>query len=127
MSDFGVTLSTIRCARGLSKRCLAQAAGFDHSLISRLESGQRAPSRETVMTLCGALPATPSERDRLLLAADFAPRGPGRLTQALTALDELARRADTDTAAHAARVADDLGALITTLAARATLPPRLPL
>jgi transcriptional regulator with XRE-family HTH domain len=47
--------------------------GVDHSFISRLESGTRGPSRETVLAIARALHLGDQERDELLLAARYAP------------------------------------------------------
>lgn len=70
---FGRTLATIRHSRTpyLSQSRLAEAAGFDHSYISRCETGTREPSRAAVMAIATALQATPDERDRLLEAGGF--------------------------------------------------------
>jgi transcriptional regulator with XRE-family HTH domain len=70
---FAEELAAARGARGLSQSRLADAAGFDHSYISRLEAGKREPSRETVMALAGVLRLGPAELDRLLVAAGYRP------------------------------------------------------
>ena len=48
-------LARYRAARGWSQGKLAQVAGFDPSTVSRLESGARAPERETVDRLADAM------------------------------------------------------------------------
>lgn len=70
---FAEALAAARGARGLSQSRLADAAGFDHSYISRLEAGKREPSRETVMALAAVLRLSPAEIDGLLVAAGYRP------------------------------------------------------
>jgi transcriptional regulator with XRE-family HTH domain len=53
---------------------LAQEASFDHSYVSRLESGARTPTRDAVDRLGEALRLEQIERDSLLAAAGFLPR-----------------------------------------------------
>lgn len=64
-------LARYRAARGWSQGKLAQAAGFDPSTVSRLESGARAPERETVDRLADAMALPLDERDAMLAAAGF--------------------------------------------------------
>lgn len=71
MSAFGAELKRLREASGLSQSKLAERAGFDHSYVSRLETGARKPSREAVEQLAWRLDATDLERDRLRAAAGF--------------------------------------------------------
>uniref|UniRef100_A0A831X0P1 XRE family transcriptional regulator n=1 Tax=Thermorudis peleae TaxID=1382356 RepID=A0A831X0P1_9BACT len=63
---FGAELRRLREERGLSQSALARRARLDHTFISRLESGQREPSRESVEVLAAALGLAPPERQRLL-------------------------------------------------------------
>lgn len=74
---FGTALAQIRQQRRpyLSQSRLGDAAGFDHSYVSRLETGTRQPTRVAVLALASALQATPDERDALLLAGGFAAVG----------------------------------------------------
>lgn len=67
--EFGVELKVLRLTAGLSQSKLAQHAGFDHSYVSRLESGARDPTREAVDRLCEALKADEGQRRRLLASA----------------------------------------------------------
>ena len=82
---FGQVLAALRTSRPgttreqLSQSELAQAAGVDHSYVSRLERDQRVPSRESVLLFGRVLAATPAELDRLLVAAGFLPQDPARL------------------------------------------------
>ena len=69
--EFGELLVRLRAARGWSQGKLAQQAGIDASTVSRLESGARAPERETVSRLADALVLPIIDRDRLLSAAGF--------------------------------------------------------
>lgn len=68
---FGQLLARIRHTRRLSQSRLANAARIDHSTVSRLEGGQRVPSRAMVLALCDALQATQEERGLLLGAAGY--------------------------------------------------------
>jgi transcriptional regulator with XRE-family HTH domain len=70
---FGQLLKRYREAARLSQSRLAQRAGFDHSYVSRLESGRRAPTREAILRLAEALELGPADRDTLLAAAGFMP------------------------------------------------------
>jgi transcriptional regulator with XRE-family HTH domain len=71
--SFAVTLREYRDRRRLSQSRLAEAAGFDHSYVSRLESGTRMPTREAVVKLADAMGLGDSERDALLASAGFMP------------------------------------------------------
>lgn len=67
---------------GLSQSALAEAAGFDHSYVSRLESGGRFPTRDAVLKLAVAMKLDEHDRDGLLAAAGFMP---GRIESLLNA------------------------------------------
>ncbi len=56
---FGDVLAEVRITRQLSQSRLAQAAGFDHSYISRLEAGKRKPSRAAVLALAEVIMLDP--------------------------------------------------------------------
>jgi transcriptional regulator with XRE-family HTH domain len=73
-SNFGLTLKRIRESGRTSQSKLAERAGFDHSYVSRLESGARTPTREAVIQLAEALGLDPAGQDSLLAAAGFLPR-----------------------------------------------------
>ncbi len=49
---------------------------MDHSLVSRLESGQRSATREAIGKLARGLDLAPEDKDRLLIAAGFFPDRP---------------------------------------------------
>lgn len=70
---FGPLLSAMRDERGLPKNQLAAAADLDPSTVTRLESGERGPSREVVERLAKALDASSEELHGLLTAADLLP------------------------------------------------------
>lgn len=72
--DFGVLLKGLREARRVSQSKLAERADFDHSYVSRLESGARMPTRDAVERLAQALALSHVEEDGLLAAAGFLPR-----------------------------------------------------
>jgi transcriptional regulator with XRE-family HTH domain len=71
MSAFSTILRQLRAERGLNQSRLAERANLSHSHVSRLESGDRQPSRPVVSDLAAALGCTDAERDVLLLAAGF--------------------------------------------------------
>ena len=72
--EFGVQLKAFRESRGVSQSKLAERADFDHSYVSRLESGARMPTRDAVEKLARALDLGRPEQDALLAAAGFLPR-----------------------------------------------------
>jgi transcriptional regulator with XRE-family HTH domain len=71
---FGVVLKQFRETRRVSQSKLAERAGFDHSYVSRLESGARTPTRDAVEQLSNALDLEQLQQDELLAAAGFLPR-----------------------------------------------------
>lgn len=71
---FGGVLKDFREGRRVSQSKLAARAGFDHSYVSRLESGARTPTREAVDLLAGALELDGPQHDELLVSAGFLPR-----------------------------------------------------
>jgi transcriptional regulator with XRE-family HTH domain len=73
-SGFAFLLKQLREERRISQSRLADASGFDHSYVSRLESGNRAPTRDAVTKLAGALELDNGQRDSLLAAAGFMPQ-----------------------------------------------------
>ncbi|MBC8071441.1 MAG: helix-turn-helix transcriptional regulator [Deltaproteobacteria bacterium] len=62
-----------RQTRGLSQLALAERAEVSTRHLSYVETGKSAPSREMVLVLASALDVPLRERNRLLLAAGFAP------------------------------------------------------
>jgi transcriptional regulator with XRE-family HTH domain len=72
--EFGRLLKGFREGRRVSQSKLAERADFDHSYVSRLESGARMPTRDAVERLARALGLAQSEADALLAAAGFLPR-----------------------------------------------------
>jgi transcriptional regulator with XRE-family HTH domain len=72
--EFGRLLKGLREGRRVSQSKLAERADFDHSYVSRLESGARMPTREAVERLARALGLAQTESDALLAAAGFLPR-----------------------------------------------------
>ncbi|HVL26005.1 MAG TPA: helix-turn-helix transcriptional regulator [Thermomicrobiales bacterium] len=71
---FGSTLKRFRETRRVSQSKLAERAGFDHSYVSRLESGARTPTRDAVQQLSQALELEGVQHDELLASAGFLPR-----------------------------------------------------
>lgn len=72
--DFGLALKRFRETRRVSQSKLAERAGFDHSYVSRLESGARTPTRDAVEQLGIALGLEQVQQDELLASAGFLPR-----------------------------------------------------
>lgn len=70
---FAAALQLARFAAGLTQPKLAEAAGMDHSYVSRMESGVRTPSRAAANRLADALGLDGPHRDRFLAAAGFMP------------------------------------------------------
>ncbi len=68
---FAKVLRMLREARGISQYKLAKILNTTPSLISRYESGQRCPRRETVRAIAEALDLTPEERRILYHSAGF--------------------------------------------------------
>jgi transcriptional regulator with XRE-family HTH domain len=70
---FAPLLREYRDRSRLSQSRLAEAAGFDHSYVSRLESGTRMPTRDAVVKLADAMGLDEHQRDALLASAGFMP------------------------------------------------------
>ena len=89
MTLFGDLLDAYRHRAGLSQSKLATRAGFDHSYVSRLASGGRLPTRETVDRLAAALGLSDADRDALLASANFLPRDVSSLLVGEPAIGEV--------------------------------------
>lgn len=76
---FGDLLKHYRETLGLSQAKTAERAWFDHSYVSRLESGARTPTVDAVHRLSAALELSETEHDQLLAAAGFLPKDVGSL------------------------------------------------
>lgn len=72
-SQFATHLKMYREARRWSQERLATESEMDHSLVSRLESDQRTPTREAVLKLSVGLELAAIDRDRLLMLAGYMP------------------------------------------------------
>lgn len=70
---FGNVLKELREAKGLSINRLATRCGLTPGYVSRLESGQRHPSYDTVARLVNVLEAQGEDRSRLYAAAGYLP------------------------------------------------------
>lgn len=92
MTTFPTLLKSYRERAGLSQSKLAEASGFDHSYISRLESDARNPSRDAVATLSEKLHLSDDERDALMRSAGYLlPESPiERAAQTIPELRDLA-------------------------------------
>lgn len=68
---FAETLKDVREKRIFSMSRLAALSDFTPGYVSRLESGERRPTRDAVDRLADALGVTASEKDALLESAGF--------------------------------------------------------
>lgn len=75
VEDYGSALKDIRRGANISQAKLAERANYDHSFVSRLESGSREPSREATEALSVALESDEMQTDRLLASAGYRGRG----------------------------------------------------
>lgn len=87
--EFGSLLKTLRERHGVSQSKLAERADFDHSYVSRLESGARMPTREAVDRLGTAMALDQGALDALLASAGFLPRDVTSLLSNEPALGEV--------------------------------------
>ena len=71
--SFGSLLKELRESRGLSQSKLGRRCGASHATISRLESGDRVPSRAMVSRLARAMSLDDIESAWLFAAAGFWP------------------------------------------------------
>jgi transcriptional regulator with XRE-family HTH domain len=72
---FRASMVRHRQARRWSQETLAAVAGLHHSLVSRLESGARNPTRDSLAKLCAALDLDGAARDELHIQAGYTPPG----------------------------------------------------
>jgi transcriptional regulator with XRE-family HTH domain len=79
LAGFREALRRFRDRRRWSQERCAFECDMDHSLVSRLESGGRTPTRAAIGKLATGLRLTPAERDELLCAAQFRPDDPAAL------------------------------------------------
>ena len=87
--EFGIRLKGLREARRVSQSKLAERADFEHSYVSRLESGARMPTRDAVERLARAMGLSQGEQDALLAAAGFLPRDVASLLSDEPAIGEV--------------------------------------
>lgn len=73
LAEFRALVKAHRDARRWSQERLAAEAEMDHSLVSRLESGQRAPTREAIGKLARGLELDRERTEALHLAAGLLP------------------------------------------------------
>jgi transcriptional regulator with XRE-family HTH domain len=67
----GPLLLRLRTERGLGQKQVAELAAIDNSTLSRLESGGRGVSRETLDRLCDVLALDRRQRLAVMVAAGF--------------------------------------------------------
>jgi transcriptional regulator with XRE-family HTH domain len=75
LTTFGGLLADLRERRGLSQFTLSINAGYSPNFISRLECGNRHPSRETIAVLAEALALDADDTGRLYVSAGLLPPG----------------------------------------------------
>jgi len=80
----GAELRRWRQRRSLSQLALATAAQVSTRHLSYVENGRSTPSADLILRLAAVLDVPEAERDRLLVAGGFAPRGPARGLEADT-------------------------------------------
>lgn len=72
--EFPTLLRSYRERAGRSRNALAHEVGVDPSYLTRIEHGDREPPRQHIVeAICRALRLAVPERNRLLVAAGFAP------------------------------------------------------
>ena len=76
--EFGKKLQRLREKAGKSRYELSKLTALDQAFLGRLETGEKNPSRDTILKLGFALvhnnnTITLDDIDELLLAAEFAP------------------------------------------------------
>jgi transcriptional regulator with XRE-family HTH domain len=76
--EFARVLKKLRARSGKSRYELSKLTALDQAFLGRLETGEKNPSRDTVLKLGFALvhnnnTVTLDDIDELLLAAEFAP------------------------------------------------------
>lgn len=72
--DFPALLRSFRERAGRSRNALAHEVGVDPSYLTRIEHGDREPPRQHIIeALARALRLSVPERNRLLVAAGYAP------------------------------------------------------
>ncbi len=84
--SFGLLLKELRESRGLSQSALGRRCGTSHATISRLESGERMPSRKLVSRLARAMALDQAEAARLFAVAGFWPTVACNSRQSLLAI-----------------------------------------
>lgn len=87
-ATFGDQLRDWRKSRARSQLDLSTVVGYSQRHLSFLESGRSNPSRVSVLALCDALQVPLRDRNRMLVAAGFAPAYPNRALDA-PELDEI--------------------------------------
>lgn len=70
---FSALLKGFRESKRWSQERLALESEMDHSLVSRLESRQRSPTREAIDKLALGMELTPEEHDKMLIYGGFTP------------------------------------------------------
>ena len=69
--QLGPLLLRLRTEHGLGQKQVAELAGIDNSTLSRLESGGRGVSRETLDRLCDVFALDRRQRLEVMVAAGF--------------------------------------------------------
>jgi transcriptional regulator with XRE-family HTH domain len=93
---FGIMLTGLLARRGISQQKLARLldGGYDHTIVSRWCSNQRAPRYRSVVAIADALDLAGDERARLFAYARFWPDAWHEVEDVLLACDQETRLLD---------------------------------
>lgn len=73
LDEFRELLKRYRSGRRWSQEHTAAECDMDHSLVSRIEGGQRNPTRDAIGKFSTGLGLSEAQRDELLMLAGYAP------------------------------------------------------
>ncbi len=88
ITPFGAALKRLKVNRGYTNSELARRAGIDQSYVSRIQYGDRQPSRGVVVDIAAALGCDEAELQSLLVSAGYAPADGLTIDADLLALNE---------------------------------------
>ena len=78
-TEFSERMKMVRLEKNITQSQIAEGSSFDKSFISRLESGERKPTRDGIMYIAESMGLTADETDELLMSAHFMPIQPSSL------------------------------------------------
>ena len=114
MTTFPETMKYYRAAYRVSQQAAAEGSQYDKSFISRLESGERKPSRDVILRLAEGIGLSADDTDKLLLSASFAPVQVKSLLRhpELAQVDDLMSAATPDARERASKTIQDVIAVL---------------